>query len=219
MALKGVVFQPNDLDLAKAATSAAVQKAIAAYARQQHSIVMRTDPRPTTFRRSVDGIDGANEDSVRPFGRIVYLYPRLPIVVQYAMEVLYDRSPVDSGEYRDAHTIFLNGAPVSDLSSYEPSDEIVISNLVPYARKIELGKMRMRVGGTDHVYEQAQQLVQRRYGGVAKIRFTFTAIFGGDTALEQWASKTRTSSGRHRHGQRSYADWTRRQPALVISEK
>ena len=39
--------------------------------------------------------------------------------------------------------------------------------------------MTMRVSGTDHVYERAARAVQRKYSGLADIRFTFRGIAGG----------------------------------------
>ena len=62
------------------------------------------------FTRNVDGREGASEESVRPDGVITYIYPRLDAVVQFAMEVLFDLSPVLSGEYRNSHTLFVDGA-------------------------------------------------------------------------------------------------------------
>jgi hypothetical protein len=217
--LQAITLRPQ-FDAAIKGTREEVQRRFVAFAREQHSRVMRSDPRPASFLRTVDGVVGAREDAVRYDGIIIYDYPRIPSVVAFAMEKLIEKSPVESGAYRDSHTIFLNGEPVSNLKGYRPGDDVAISNLMPYTRKIELGKMKMRVAGTDHVYQQALQAITRsRFGGIAKVRLVYRPIFGGGTALERWASKTRTSAGGHRHGQSTYADWTRRQPTLVFSEK
>jgi hypothetical protein len=148
-------------------------------AKAKNAEVMNRDPRPATFTRYVDGKQGAPEEAVEATGTIVYRYPRIELVAQYAMEVLFDLSPVLSGDYRNAHTLFLDGMPVSDLKSWRPGDEISISNPLPYSRKIEIGKMKMRVAGTDHVYEQACRKVMARYGNMARIDFTFRALIGG----------------------------------------
>ena len=95
------------------------------------------------------------------------------------METLYDLSPVLTGEYRNSHTLFLNGVAVPNLKDYRAGDRVMISNVLPYSRKIELGVMTMRVPGTDQVYEQAAAKVARRYGNIATAFFTFTGIVGG----------------------------------------
>lgn len=188
--------------VARLSTHEATHRAIVALAKREHAKVLMTDPRPGGFTRYVDGRRGAPEEAVKPNGVIVYEYQRLDLVVQLAMETLFDRSPVLSGEYRNRHTIFLNGQPVRNLKNWKPGDEVAISNYVPYARKIEAGKMRMRVPGTDHVYQQAAQIVKARYGNVASVHFTYRGIGGGGII-----------GGRP--GNRSEA----RFPALVIAER
>lgn len=161
-------------------------------ARAAHGRVMQTDPRPLSFQRFVDGREGASEEDVHPFGVIHYEYPRLDLVATYALQILREESPIGPpirGHYRDEHQLFVGGAPASSVSAWRPGQEIWIVNLKPYARKIELGTMRMTVPGTDHVYAQAEQAVRRLYGNVASIRFTY-------------------------RGEGSY-----RQPALVIAER
>lgn len=165
--------------VARLSTAEATHRAIVALAKREHGRVMTTDPRPGGFTRYVDGRKGAREEAVKPTGVIVYEYQRLDLVVQLAMETLFEKSPVLSGEYRNRHTIFLNGQPVTNLAGWKPGDEVAISNYLPYARKIEMGKMKMRVPGTDHVYAQAAQIVKARYGNVASVRFTYRGISGG----------------------------------------
>ena len=125
-------------------------------------------------------------------------------VVAFAMQALFDASPVDSGDYRRAHTLFLNGSPVSDISAWRPGDENAIGNPLPYVRKIELGLMRMRVAGTDRVYERASAMVRRRYGNVAAIRFTFRPL----TAVVRTSGQTASAATREA-----------RQPVIVIRER
>jgi hypothetical protein len=156
-----------------------MHRALVSTAKREHGRVMATDPRPASFTRIVDGHEGAPEEAVRPAGVIVYRYPRLELVAQYAMEVLFDLSPVLSGEYRNSHMLLVDGSPVASLKGWRPGQEIVISNTVPYSRKIEIGKMRMRVPGTDMVYQQARRKVMARYGNLAKVEFTYRGIVGG----------------------------------------
>lgn len=159
---------------------AASSKDLATFARREHGKIMRADPRPSSFRRFVDGREGAPEEAVKPFGVIEYHYQRLNEVVQFAMDTLFALSPVLSGRYRRSHTLFVNGAAVSDLKSWQPTDgEIYIVNPLPYARKIELGKQKMRVPGSDKIYQQAEQILKRRFGNIAAIKFTYRAVSDG----------------------------------------
>jgi hypothetical protein len=160
-------------------TVEATRKLLIRTAKAKNAEVMNRDPRPATFTRYVDGRQGASEDTVEATGTIVYRYPRLEMVAQFAMETLFDLSPVLSGDYRNSHTLFLDGVPVSDLNGWRQGDEISISNPLPYSRKIEVGKMKMRVPGTDQVYQQARKKVMSRYGNIAKIDFTYRAFMGG----------------------------------------
>lgn len=155
------------------------RQALVALAMTEHAKVMLTAPRPARFTRVVDGVEGAPEDAVKLGGQIVYRYHRLDDVVRFAMETLFELSPVLSGEYRLGHTIFVDGAAAPNLAQWDGRGEIMIANVLPYARKIEIGKMKMRVPGSDHVYEQAAYVVAKRYGNSAAVYFTYRGIAGG----------------------------------------
>jgi len=188
--------------IAALATREATQRVLVDTAKREHARVLNTEPRPTRFTRTVDGRRNAAEETVKPDGIIVYDYPRMHEIVQVAMNTLFDLSPVLSGDYRNAHTIYVDGNPVSNIKDWDGTGEIVILNHVPYSRKIELGKMRMRVPGTDHVYEQAEYVLNQRYSNVARISFTYRGIAGGYIAKGK------------AHGQSD-----NRWPALVITER
>lgn len=138
--------------------------------------IMALDPKPVGFIRIVDGITGRREEAVKPNGIIVYQYQRLDIVIDFALDTLSKLSPRSSGDYAAAHTAFVNGIAVQPPYVIGASDDVAISNLEPYARKIEVGKMHMTVPGTDHVYQQAQQIVQRQYGALVTVEFTWRSL-------------------------------------------
>ena len=193
------------------------QARFAAFARAEHGKIMADAPRPTGFRRWVDGREGAVEETVRPDGVIRYAYDRLGDVVQFALETLRELSPVLSGEYRDAHTVFVNETAVASLADSldgrREGSEIVIANGVPYARKIELGLMKMRVPGTDHVYQQAEVIVRRRMGNLATVKYAMRTVLPAGVR-----PKSRISGGLAGNRTRSVED-AYRFPALVISER
>ena len=218
-------------------TTEDVRKVLVATAKREHTRIMQTEPRPQRFTRSVDGIVGAREEQVKTGGVIRYRYHRLEQVVQFAFETLFDLSPVLSGEYRNAHTLFVNGAAASNLADWDGADEIVITNPLAYARKIEVGTMKMRVPGSDHVYEQAVQIVRRRFGNQANIAFTFRGIVEGFAVNQAKAASTgkswwlghdgqaRSASGLlesaigKKFGKTAHNKSGNRFPALVITER
>lgn len=171
-----------DLRIVAKRTLAETQRALVETAKREHAAVMRTDPRPTRFQRYVDGRQGAREETVTPYGIIHYSYQRVDEVVRFAMERLFDNSPVRSGAYRSAHTIFISGVAVRNLSSWRDGDEVAISNSLIYSRKIEIGAMKMRVPGTDHVYERSMRDVRRRFGNIARVDFGWRGIQEGSVA-------------------------------------
>lgn len=211
-------------DAAIAAALLQTQADIAAFARREHAKVMKAEPRPTSFRRFVDGREGAAEETVQRFGVIEYHYQRLGEIVQFAMDTLFALSPVLSGDYRRAHTLFVGGVAVSDLKTWRPEsgEEVYIANPLPYARKIELGKMKMRVPGTEHVYAQAQQILRRRFGNLAAIKFTFLSVADGAvySAGDKAGPVIRHRSGRFAKGSHARAgralEKDARRPALYI---
>lgn len=156
-----------------------IQKQLVATAKREHAKIMQDEPRPSRFVRTVDGVRGAREEQVKPDGTIIYVYARLDEVVQAALELLFELSPVLSGDYRMNHRLFVDGVETRNLAGWDGQGEILISNSMPYSRKIELGKMTMRVPGTDHVYEQAEFDLKQRFGNQARIRFTYRGQAGG----------------------------------------
>jgi hypothetical protein len=170
-------------------TAEETRQALAALARARHAEVMAENPKPQRFTRRVDGVIGAPEEAVKLGGVIVYNYQRLEEVVRVAMETLFELSPVLSGEYRLGHTIFVNGAAARNLVEWDGASEIMIANMLPYARKIEVGKMTMIVPGTDRVYEQAAQLLAKRFGNAARIYFDFRGIAQGAALKGKAANK------------------------------
>ncbi|MGE0719799.1 MAG: hypothetical protein AB7P02_30425, partial [Alphaproteobacteria bacterium] len=165
----------QSFQLAIETTMAALQKSIVDTAQREHARVMATEPRPHQFTRRVDGVLDAPEEAVRPAGVIVYEYDRFPLVAAGALDILREESPVKDGDYRDGHVFFLNGTQVADLAGYRAGDEISISNLVPYARKIEVGRIRFRAPGGE-VYRRALPRVRRAFGALADFRFEYRSV-------------------------------------------
>lgn len=203
-------------------TAAMTKELIVATAKREHAAIMSSEPRPSSFVRIVDGSVGAPEERVKPDGVIVYQYQRIAEIVQFAMEILYDLSPVLSGDYRKAHQLMLNGQPVSNLADWRPGMDVSITNTLPYSRKIEVGKMKMRVSGTSKVYQQARRRIMARFGNIVSVEFTYRAVIGGRGVDQaKTSTKKRAATGDFEktlkpgvHNQRDV-----RFPVLVITER
>lgn len=109
------------------------------------------------------------------------------------------RSPVLSGEYRDAHQLWGDGeflmdaADVKDDTSIPDADEYSFTNTVPYARKIEIGKTK---SGRDfviqvpsHLYERTAQDAAQRFEGVAEISYEVRAVIGPEQTPQRHARR------------------------------
>lgn len=152
--------------------------------------------------------------------RIAFGFLAMQDIVDFALATLHDRSPVGAaddehpGLYRDSHTVFLNGQVVQggNVGAFRPGDQINISNPVPYARKIEIGRLTMSV--PPHVYEDTALIVAGRYGNRAVVRFTFMPVrFGGVAAFAAFSRRIRPG---RRMSEKARQDWLSRQPALEI---
>lgn len=152
--------------------------------------------------------------------KVVYRYLYMTEIADFALQTLREKSPVGSGRdphpglYRDTHTLFLNGRAVDTAKDWAPGDALHISNPAPYARKIEVGSMKMRVPGTDRVYWQAQQIIEARKGNLVTVKFMYMPVRFGDVAL--WAQFKKIERGGRRGRPEAQQEWLVRQPALQI---
>jgi hypothetical protein len=153
--------------------------------------------------------------------RTVIHYSYMVEVVAFALQTLRDRSPVGSigdkhpGLYRDSHLIFIDGHVASDVSSWQPGQQVNISNPVPYSRKIESGRIKLSV--PNHIYEDTALIVAGRFGNQVACKFTYMPVRFGDVAayaaFSQAIRKGRNLSDKARQ------DWLVRQPALQINQR
>lgn len=175
--------QSLDILVRDTLSPAARSKAVAEFAREklkeaqaQNSRVLGRMPE---HRQFVDGAEGKPLDQVRPDGgRIVFEFEIAQDIVPAIKAELERVSPVLSGDYRKSHLVFADGRQVLPGEPVPAAREFVFLNPVAYARRIELGKMTMRVPGTDQVYQRATEAAKRRFGNLASIRFSFRSPIG-----------------------------------------
>jgi hypothetical protein len=144
--------------------------------------VLGTAPPFETF---VDGVEGGSEDQVKAEGRIVYQFELGFRILAAILTELQRISPVRGGRYVNSHELFADGVMVDNPSDPPAAKEYVFMNMTIYSRKIE---------GTEHsggrrppqsrqapsgVYNVVAQQMQRQFGNIANIRFSYRAAFSG----------------------------------------
>lgn len=222
MAFKIIAMQQT-LQVAIAETTGpAVAAKLAAFAKSRLSEVIASGQGSPNYLRTVNGRADAPEESVKPPGPISYRFSWLDEAIVYALEFLRDRSPVgpaEMGHYRDSHQVLIGGALIGDSSNPEGlrgeviplGVEVVISNAMPYARKIEVGAMTMTVA--PHVYEDARKAVNRRFSQLLRADVRFISRSDG------YVLKTPSKRNRRRRDERSRggAAESLTYPALILN--
>lgn len=152
----------------------------------------------------VDGRQGAAETSVRPGGTIIYLFEvgavSLMTAVDEAAKMIVDLSPFDRGAFRDSNMIMVNGVRVAwsveGLPDYlKPEDQVTLTNLQPYARRIERGWSKQAPNG---VYEVVYSAIKARYGRVLNISFGWDAYPGHEVGQARRGGKPEKASDKRR---------------------
>jgi hypothetical protein len=163
-----------------------------------------------------------NLDNVILPGPIVFRYRYMRELISFALEELRKASPVISGEYRDSHTLYINGVPATTIPDrIESGMELFISNPVPYARRLEVGLKEdgrpFVVQVPPRIYERVMKNTLRpRFRNVAKLSLDYVTIPGA------WVIKGRLPShyiakGGVRRRRRQEVGKPVRAPAIVIS--
>lgn len=140
--------------------------------------------RDTPAKVFVDGRQGAPLESVNPDrGLIVAEFDLVLDVLNWIMNRLRESSPVISGEYRDAHRLFADGAEIAADGDIPEAEEFAFTNTVPYSRRLEVGKTKTGrafvVQVEPKIYERVAREARGRFGNIAQIGYTFRGIVGG----------------------------------------
>jgi hypothetical protein len=198
-----------------------VQQLHVAYAKQVKASEMAAGGfQPTEVQTIVDGRTPAAEEQVQPFGIIAYRFGSIVEVAFAIRDMLIERSPVESGKYRDSWFAIVAGEPLAwDALEqvYRPGEEIWISNDQPYARMLEVGtdlagklhKLRVPIHLTQKVLPEARG----RFGNLVRLSDTFIDLHGqgsGRARIVPWILKgSQGRKGRHKGDPISY-------PAIII---
>jgi hypothetical protein len=144
----------------KAVGPAAISKALATEARTRRDELIRSGEAAPVYLTLVDGVEGKSEDTAQRV--ISYRFSRLANAASYALGFAKGRSPYASGEYRDAWLVLINGRRWAGANEpIPPGSEVMLVNPVPYARKVDVGGMRMSV--PPGIIEDTRRAVQDAY--------------------------------------------------------
>lgn len=178
------------------------KKAAAAFARAgideatatNRQILGREPPLTIT----VDGRKNAPLESVNPNGgTIIAEWELVEGLLQWIAAELVARSPVVSGAYKRGHTLFADGVEIPVGAAIPPADEYVFINLVPYARRIEVGKTKTGrqfvLQVPNKIYERTQKDARRRFGNQADISLSYRSAMGAYTLKHDQPERSFTS--------------------------
>jgi len=154
-------------------------------------ILGRVPPRTIT----VDGRKGAALESVKSAGgSIIVEWELVGDVLGWIAQTLYDRSPVISGDYRDGWTLLADGQVIAVGGQIPAAEVYTFVNVVPWARKIEVGKTK---SGRNFVIQVPNKIAERtakdaasRFGNIARIRSVWISLANAYTLKQNQASRS-----------------------------
>ncbi len=152
-------------------------KELAAFARTSLREAISEGEASDIYEKFVNGRSGVEEEQVVPPGPIVYLFQWWTDIIEFGLRTLIDRSPEQSGSYKQSWFAMVNGAVVSDYTRIPIEAQVVLTNNQPYSRKIEVGHMHMSV--PPGVVEDCRRVVMRRYGNLIDVKATMITLPGG----------------------------------------
>lgn len=136
----------------------------------------------TPYEVTVDGRAGAALTTVKPDGVIVAEFELVDQVLDWIGEQLILASPILTGRYMRSHILFLDGIEHVPGPITKPYEEAAFLNMQPYARKIERG---LSDQAPDGVYQAIAAVAKRRFGNIARVRFSYRSIDGSEGREER----------------------------------
>lgn len=144
---------------------------------------VQTECSPSSTATFVDGREGVSLDRVEHVVHARFSY--MGRIVDAALQTLRDTSPVKSGKYQAGHQAFVDGELTTDPATIAKARRVVISDSVPYARVIEIGRGKKKPFSkqprvpAEGPYHAAARSLQRRFGHLANIAFDWVRIDEG----------------------------------------
>lgn len=117
------------------------QRKVARIAREFRDGLIASGRASGAFNTTVNGVDGAAEETVRPAGGVIlYRFNGMAAAVDFALDYVRARSPMLTGRYRNSWMVWVDGRPFASAPAKIPAGaEVFIVNMQPYSRKIDMG--------------------------------------------------------------------------------
>lgn len=205
---------------------AAQSSHLARVAKAELAVLIQSGRAPASYRRFVDGREGAPEESVgpAPLGRIVYRFNHLGAVCTFALSFLVNRSPERSGRFRKGFYLGIDGkfVPMAQFNAAALTadvKEIVIGNVEPYSRKVDVqlvGGESLSFSVPAGLFEDAVQAIKARFGALVDVKRVYTMKFPGQYTLKQ---RQVHQSGRYRGRSRKRVGTPVESPAIIITPR
>lgn len=167
--------------------------------------------RVPTHETFVDGRRAVALETVKPTGSIVFEFNLLEDLFEWIAEQLVLHSPRLTGEFGKSFVFLADGVEVPTGVPAPDASEYIFVNTQPYARKIERGLSDQAPEG---VMEAVAALATRRFGNVARIRFTFRSLAGAYVGLGGRKGAKAASAAQRAANTASKES---RQPAIAIT--
>lgn len=149
----------------------AINRAVAAFAKQEVRRVIAEGIASPLYDRYVNAMKGAPEEAYRAPGAIVYEFANWPLVVNAVLAELQKRSPRKSGRFASSFVVIVGGRTIiTDYTKIRPGAEVIITNAQPYVRKAEVGLLGIP---ELRLFAGTARLMTSRFRGA----FTFTSKF------------------------------------------
>jgi hypothetical protein len=148
---------------------------------------------PVAYQIEVDGRSADSEETVKPYGVIIYRFNRMGEIAQYALDFLisYVRRAY-SGKYHQNFFVSVDGKLI-DAAAFNPKfvpmrAEIIIGNKLPFNRKFDVqrvGNRTLSYKVPPGLYDAAAAAVKRRYGKIVSAERNYNIDFGGKYKLRR----------------------------------
>lgn len=207
--MAGLEFFDRELRLATVGLEPeAINAALAKFARAELAKAISAGASPK-YDKYVNGREGAQEETVRAPGPIVYEFVNWPLVINAALAELQKRSPRKSGRFASSFIVIVGGrVVVTDYTKLRADAEVIITNAQPYVRKAEVGKLGIPAR---RLFDGTKNSMSRRFKDVWRFETRFLEIKSGLHPLIPY----RLKRGQGRKGREAGSAIT--YPAIVIN--
>lgn len=209
--MAGLEFFDREIRLATAGLEPeAINAALAKFARAEVAKAVSAGA-SAKYDKFVNGREGAEEETVRAPGPIVYEFVNWPLVINAALAELKRRGPRrKTGRFESSYIVIAGGrVVVTDFTKLRSDAEIIILNTTPYTRKAEVGFLGIP---EQRLFAGTARVMNSRFKGVFRFESKFLDVKSGLAPGLPYHLKTRRSKDRisRKSGVLSY-------PSIIIN--